>query len=489
MDGPMLAFEAYEATPTAAGPVKLPVGAIHLWNTASGANRRIGYDVGPTAIGNQRFPAVVDQSGVVWVVWQQQGDPTTTTWDLWLWRGNRQGVPDVAAGFPRLLVTGPPTSNQLTPQIGISEVGGKQHVVVAWADDRDAAGANVQIYALDLSADADSDGTPDCAEQTFDPATAGRRVDPGGNLMLGQLYPTVGLKGIFWVDNRRATTAYATDIYRASLTTETTGTVSAYWENLLPSQAGSPQATGDGAAWLGPGIAGGPAIWAKKAGDKAGIVSILPNPGIFDVSGNRYALTGTHNGKANADPDTFFFDEATRQYVPLSNLADGTIQTTPAIAPSDGGNRVVWADSRHPANAQATTTDPTALFYTLYVARVPSVSISASKLVLPKRNKLTLKTKVSPKLGGYQVQFQRGQRELLQHPFFLKSLYASYYDWKTLKTVTLGSGSTASWTYRPPKQGVYYMRVRFKGGGKSVDGGVTVPHAANVSKVIAIVAY
>jgi hypothetical protein len=483
LSGPMLAFEVYETTATPA--TKLAVGSIHLYNTSTGANRRIGYDGGPASIGNQRFPSILDQNGSVWVVWQQQGNPQTTTWDLWLWRGNRQGVPE--DGYPRLLVTGPAAANQLTPELGITSVSGEDHVVLAWADDRAAAGTAPLVFLLDLSADHDGNGVPDYLETTYNPAAAGVPADETGSLALGQLYPSVGAKGVFWIDNRRGATAYATDVYRAAVT-DADPASSAYWENLLPSQAANPQATAGGAAWIGPGIAGGPAVWAKNLGDKAGIATILPNPGIFAVDGTHYALTGTHDGKANADPDVFFYEDATRQYVPLSNLPD-SIQTTPAIAPSDGGSRVVWADTRCAANAGATTTDPATLSYTLYVTRVPEVSFNASKVTLPVGARLTFTTTVTPKLAGYQVQLQRGKRELLQHPFFLKSLYASYYDWSTVSTKTLTTASAASWTWRPPKQGVYYMRVRFKGGGKSIDGGVIVPHSPNVSKVIAIVAY
>lgn len=487
MSGPMLAFEAYELKGNPA--VKSQTARIHLWNAATGLYRAIGLDGMPPATVDQRHPTVFDSFGYVSVVWEQQNAPGASR-DLWLWRGMENGQP--LAGYPRLLVSGPVGSNQRSPALGVAEAVQNVHLVLAWTDDRDSAGSSSLVYILDLSADGDGDTIPDYLEAGFDPATAGSRLDFGGGALAGQHDPAVGRKGVFWLDDRGAAGSGESDVYRAALTA-TNPQVSVFWHNSMFMPVACTRATGEGAAWLGPGIAGGPfEPWAKRVDAiKAGIVTSLANPGVFAVDEARYALTGGHGGNTDTDPDIFFYDQATRQNVPVCSVGGPfwnrlRVQTTPTISTAPGGSRVVWADSRQRTNTAATDRD--ALAYQLYVALVPTVSLSADNATVRRGKTLTLSTSVTPAFGGYDVKFQRGTSHKFSHPYYIGGSSIWYTDWTTLKTKALSPSSGASWQWTPTQKGVYWVRAWFVGGKKYTDGGSRkVPHVPNASRVIKIV--
>lgn len=487
MSGPMLAFEVYQLSGNPAA--KSQTARIHLWNAATGLSRAIGLDGMPPAGADQRHPTIFDSLGNVSVVWEQQNSPGASR-DLWLWRGTENGQP--LAGYPRLLVSGPAGSNQRTPRLDVAEAVQKVHLVLAWADDRDSAGASALIYALDLSADGDGDTVPDYLEAGYDPTNAGRRLDFSGGALAGQHDPAVGRKGVFWLDDRGAAGSGESDVYRANLAA-VTPLVTVFWHNAIFMPVDGTRATGEGAAWLGPGIAGGPfQPWAKRADAvKAGIVTSLANPGVFDVDNARYALTGGHGGNTDTDPDIFFYDQATGQNVPVCSVGGPfwnrlRVQTTPTISTAPGGSRIVWADSRQRTNTAATDRD--ALAYQLYVGLVPTVSLSTDKVTVKRGKPLTLSTTVAPAFRGYGVKFQKGTSNKFPHPYYAGGASIWYTDWTTLKTKALSSSSSASWQWKPTQRGVYWVRAWFVGGKKYTDGGSRkVPHVPNTSRVIKIV--
>lgn len=497
MSGPMLAFEIFGVSDPSVPPVvKTPTATIMYWNAATGYNWNMGGEVpGLPAAADQRHPSIIDIGAGggerdVFIVWQQQNDPSTETWDVWLWRGDEEGQTD--AGFPMLLVRGPADTNQYTPELGISETLSGGHLIVAWADDRDSTGGTPSVYMLDLTTDTDGDDTPDYLESGFDPATAGTRVDSAGDPENGQHDPAVGAKGVFWLDDRGAAGSGESDVYRANLA-GFAPVVSRFWHNTMGRVAITTRATGEGAAWLGPGIAGGPfEPWVKKAGGTAGIITQLPNPQAFDVNGMRFALTAGHGG-TSGDYDIFFYDKATQQNVPVCSVGSGLwnklkVQDMPTISYAPGGSRVIWADSRQMTNSAAT--DPSSLAYELYVALIPTVSESASKTTIRLGKTLTLGTKVTPDFGGYYVKFQKGQRHSWKNPWLLGGKQVWYSNWTTLKTKALSGASKASWTWKPAKKGTYWVRAWFVGGKKYVDvqnAHRKVPHVPNTSRVIKIV--
>jgi hypothetical protein len=496
MSGPALTFEIFGLSDPASPPVaKTPHARIMFWNAATGFNRPIGSEVpGLPPAADQRHPSVADVRSTtgtrkVCIVWQQRNDPVTATRDIWLWRGDEQG--DTDAGFPMLLVSGPAGSNQYAPEIGVSKTPSGNHLIVTWADDRDTAGATTEIYALDLSANTDGDTTPDYLEPGFDLADAGDRVDPGGDLLQGQHDPVVGAKGIFWLDDRGAAGSNESDVYRASLASMAP-VVTRFWHNTMGREVISPRATGEGVAWLGPGIAGGPfEPWTKKPGGSAGIITTLSSPFAFDVSGMRFAITGGHGNNTSGDEDIFFYDKATKQNVPVCSFGSDIfnelkIQTTPTISTAGGGSRVVWSDARQWTNGASTASD--ALAFELYVALVPTVSEAASKATLALGQSLTLSAKVTPNFTGRNVKFQKGTRHTLENSYYLGGKTVWYTNWTTLKTKALSSTSRSSWNWTPSKKGTYWVRAWFVGGKKYTDvDGRKVPHVPNTSRVIKIV--
>ena len=492
MSGPMLAFELFGLSGSPV--VKSQTATVYGWNAATGYNRPIGLDGSPPAGADQRHPSVIDVGvggGVrdVYIVWQQWNDPVTATRDIWLWRGDEQGNPD--ANFPLRLIEGPAGSNQYAPEIGVSEMPSGGHLIVTWADDRDTAGATTEIYMLDLTANTDGDENPNYLEPGFDPVYAGDRVDPSGNELKGQHDPVVGAKGIFWLDERDAAAPGNADVYRANLAGGAP-LISRFWTNPTDYEAISPRATGEGAAWLGPGIAGGPyEPWVKKPGGGAGIITTLSAPWAFDVNGMRFAVTGGHGGNTSGDEDIFFYDKVTKQNVPVCNVGDPNldwlkIQTTPTISYAPGGSRVIWADSRQRTNNAGT--DHGSLAYELYVALVPTVKETASRTTLHLGQTLKLGTTVTPNFKGKKVKFQKGKRHSWTHPWLIGGKQVWYTNWTTLKTKKLANASKASWTWKPTKKGTYWVRAWFVGGKKYTDvGSRKVPHVPNTSKVIKIV--
>jgi hypothetical protein len=489
MSATALTFEliGLDATPPYA---KSQTARVMFWNAATGVNRPIGAEVPalPDAA-DQRSPAVCTFKGDVYTVWQQWNDPVTATRDIWLWRGAPNG--DTDAGFPMLLVSGPAGSNQYSPEIGVSKTPAGDHLVVAWADDRDTAGATTWIYMLDLSANTDGDANPNYLEPGYDPAYGGDRVDPTGDPLKGQFGPAVGAKGVFWFDLRGASDADNADIYRADLNA-VAPIVSLFWTNPADYGTGFLRATGDGAAWLGPGIAGGPfEPWVRKVGGGSGITTIVSSPMSLDASGSRLAVTGGHGGNTSGDPDVYFYDPATRQNVPVCSVGADIwnklkIQDTPALSTADGGYRVVWADSRKFTNTAAT--DSTALAYELYVALVPTVSLRASRTTVKLGGSVTLTSKVTPRFGGSKLKFQKGTAHSWSHAWLLGGKQVWYTGWKTLKGKSLSGASTTSWTWTPGAKGTYWVRAWFSGGTKYADvGSRKVPHVANTSKVIKVI--
>jgi hypothetical protein len=440
MSGPILTFEIFGLSDPTSPPVVIGSRArVMFWNAADGFNRAVGGEVPGLPDGaDQRHPTVIDLSGDVYIAWQQWNDPVTATRDVWLWRGDEQGNAD--AGFPLLLVAGPAYSNQYAAELGVAKTLSGNHLIVTWADDRGTSGATTAIYLLDLTADTDGDQDPDYLEPGVDPAKAGDRVDPGGDSIKGQHDPVVGAKGIFWLDERDAQTAGNADLYRADLSVGTPAT-DKYWENPDAYEAISPRATGDGVAWLGPGIAGGPfEPWVKKVDGGAGIITVLANPQALDVSGTRFAITGGHGGNTSGDWDIFFYDKATGQNVPVCDVGGNDwdwlkVQDTPAFGSAPGGSRVVWADSRQLTNTPAT--DHSSLAYELYVALVPTVRMNASRTMLQLGQPLTLNTVVTPNFTGFAVAFQTGTRHSFTHPYLLGGEQVWYTGWTTLKTRTL----------------------------------------------------
>ena len=493
MSGPILTFEIFGLSDPASPPVvKNSTARIMFWNAANGFNRNIGSEVPGLPDGaDQRHSSVIDRGGDVYIVWQQWNDPFTATRDIWLWRGDEQGNTDL--GFPMLLVEGPAGSNQYAPEIGIGKTSSGNHLIVTWADDRDTAGASTVIYMLDLTANTDGDANPNYLEPGFDPIYAGDRVDPGGDPVQGQHDPVVGAKGIFWLDEREAAAPGNADVYRADLA-GSAPVVSKFWTNPTDYEVISPRPTGEGAAWLGPGIAGGPyEPWVKKPGGGAGIITTLSAPWAFDVYGMRFAVTGGHGGNTSGDEDIFYYDKATKQNVPVCDVGDPNldwlkIQTTPTISYAPGGSRVIWADSRQFTNSAAT--DHGSLAFELYVALVPIVKETASKTTIRLGKTLTLGTKVTPNFKGYRVKFQKGTRHSFTHPYLLGGEQVWYTNWTTLKTKALSNASKASWRWKPTKKGTYWVRAWFVGGKKYVDvqnAHRKVPHVPNTSKVITIV--
>jgi hypothetical protein len=496
LSGPMLTFEIFGLS--ASSPVvKDPVARVMLWNAADGTNLNIGNEVvGLPAGADQRHPTVLDTSagaGVrdVYVVWQQWNDPVTATRDIWLWRGDEEGTAD--AGFPMLLVSGPANSNQYAPELGVSATPSGDHVIVVWGDDRDTAGAATEIYMLDLSADTDGDENPNYLEPGFDPAFAGDRVDATGSLPKGQHDPVVGAKGIFWLDERDAASPGNADVYRADLAVALP-VVGSFWTNPGDYEAVSPRASSEGAAWLGPGIAGGPfEPWVKKAGGEAGIVTSLADPFAMDVYGMRFALTGGHGGNTSGDYDIFYYDRTTGQNVPVCNVGDDDwdklkVQDTPTIGSAPGGSRVVWADARQSTNTAAT--DPNELAYELYVALVPTVREKASRTTLALGQTVTLRASVTPNFAGARVKFQKGTRHTFAHDYYLGGRQVWFSNWTTFRKTALSNASRTSFTWKPTKKGTYWVRVWFVGGRRYVDvqsAHRKVPHVPNTSRIIKIV--
>jgi len=498
LNGPMLAFELRPMEPPAPGGTAdaprrggymtyNPI--IYGWNAASGTNWPLGKEAaGWSDATLQVDPAVVIRGGTVYVAWSQRDDVTDDA-DIWLWKGSQAGV--AAAGYPKLLIQGPADTNQTTPDMGAVTLGGGNELWLAWADDRDTGGATTEIYVLDLSSDTDSDGTPDIEEAGFDPAITGLRMDPSGDLVMGQSDPAVGPKGVFWLDFRNAAGSGEAEIWRGQPFPEEAA-AGLFCAVPAGSVKLNVRATASGAAWLGPGFAGGPyEPWGKNVGKSARILTFLGDPGEFDASGTAYALTGRHQGTTDLDRDIFFYSPTLRQAVPVCNVGakNGVYdhrltQAMPTVSTAPGGYRVVWSDARnHYANAAGTPEND--LAYRLYVALVPKVTLKTSRSTFAAGKSTSLSTRVTPDFHGYKVAFQKGARHTFTSTYGTHEWFGG---WTTLATKTLKPGSKASFKWRPKKKGTYWVRAWFKGGKKYKDvGDRKVPHVPMSSGVLKII--
>lgn len=499
MSGPVLAFELRPVDPPAGarqvaggrGGIGFYNPIIYGWNAAEGYNWALGKEVaGWTDDVLQVDPAVAVHGGKMWVVWSQRDDVTDDA-DLWIWRGTSHGVAD--AGYPKRLVQGPANTDQVTPDVGVVTLGGGKVLWLAWADDRDTAGATTEIHVLALSADSDGDGTLDVDEAGYSPVTAGLRMDDSGDPLQGQHDPSVGPLGVFWLDDRNAAGSGESEIWRGEpyLNDAAAGLFCSVPAGRVKLNV---RATGSGAAWLGPGVAGGPfQPWGRDPGKKARILTFLGDPGEFDASGSAYTLTGRHGGTTDLDRDVFFFSPRLRQTVPVCDAGapggayDHTFtQAMPAVSSAPGGYRVVWSDARgHYANSPDTPEG--ALAYRLYVALVPTVSVHASRKTLGLGGSVTVTTRVSPAFSGFKVALQKGKRHTFGSAF---GAHEWFDGWKTVKGKTLGAGSKAGFSWTPRAKGTYWIRVWFKGGKKYVDvasAGRKVPHVPMTSAIVKLV--
>lgn len=489
LSGPMLAFEAYSLDASAAA-ARSQTATIVAWNAASGVNWTIGRDgQTPPAGADQREPNVLDLNGDVYVAWQQL-DPVTGTWDLWLWRGSEKGDP--RAGYPMVVARGPQHSDQCSPDLGVTTETLGKDPILAWVDDRDFPGPHGQIYWMDMGADGDNDGVRDVEEPGFDPATVGVRLDPSGNLLKGQHDPAVGNDGIFWLDDRSSLGAGDSEVWRAEFSLGLPAGVQPFFrgpnDNKEKLQL---RAAGPGAAWLGPGIAGGPwEPWAKVPGGEASIVTFLANPTAFDVAGTRFAVSAGHGGNTDGDGDIFLYDQLTGQSTPVCNVG-GTktfafdrlkIQRMPSISGAAGGSRVVWSDSRQKNKASTPIPD---LAYELYVALVPTVQLTVTRSSVKDQERALLKATVAPDFKGKNIFFQAGVRHVAPTAY---GDCVWYTGWKTLKKKPLDGASSATYMWPIPKGGPYYVRAWFAGGTKYTGMGKRkVPHVPMASTAMEIV--
>jgi hypothetical protein len=489
MSGPMIGVEM-QPVPVVVGPF---LARVYGWNAAVGWNFPLSPIGGAPVTADQRGVTVLNVGGTVYYAWMQQDDPAITLWDVWLWKGDETGA--AAAGYPRRLISGPDPSNQITPDLGLVKEADGNHTMLAWLDDRASAPTAPQVYMLDLSKDTDVDGTPDFEEASFDPASAGTRVDPSGDTAKGQWGPVVGAKGIFWIDDRHAvvhgTTKYGREIWRASLSPGPHASL--FWsrKKLPTGSAKCLQATKAGAAWLASNLfyrGSGWAPLAKNVGGTARAISFYASDS-FAVSGSAYALASSHDNIPGSDSDIFFKGPVSGQVVPICNVGvdfpddSGAWQIEPAISTAPGGYRMIWSDSRHVANTPASPFDE--LAYQLYVALVPTVALSANHLTVPHGHKVTFTCSVTPNFTGAQVRLQKGKRTARATPFGPAVIY---HDWSVLKTKALTGASHATFSWAPQTRGTYYLRVWFAGGKRYTDVGTRkVPHVPNVSRVVRVV--
>ena len=462
LSGPMLAVEAFYLGDPGATE-KSQTAAIVGWNAATGLNWPIGQDGQTLADGaDQRQPTVLDVDGDVYVAWQQLDDPVTATWDLWLWRGSEKGTP--RAGYPKVVARGPASSNQRSPDLGVTTdaLGRTRSSPGSTTATPPAPPGRSTGWTSPPTATATAPATSRRRASTH--RSAGERLDPSGDLLKGQHDPAVGRDGIFWLDDRSAATAGESEVWRADLSSGLPAGVQVFQrgpddnKEKLWLRAGGP-----GAAWLGPGIAGGPwEPWARVPGGEARIVTFLANPTAFDVAGPRFAVSAGHGGNTDGDGDIFLYDQTTGQSTPVCNVG-GTktfafdrlkIQTTPSISSAPGGSRVVWCDSRQFRNTASTPVQ--SLAYELYVALVPKVTLDVTYPGGKPLHRALLKATVTPDFAGKEVLFQGGTR----HEASTRTAAASGTATRqTIATRTLVADSKAAYLWSRP-QGRSLLRAR-----------------------------
>ena len=461
-----------------------------VWSLHPGAYPAIpGEQVQPTVLvcGPQKVLIVYTQA--------DRTQPGQLDEDLWIWQGDSHGNP--AAGFPRLLVQGPGSSPtlQYAPSLGrVSESGHGKHIVLAWQDTRDNGPSAPQIYLLDLSRDSDGDGTPDYREHGFDTKTAGVRVSASA---ASQLHPAVGSSGVWWDDWRSTATSRRSgrgagdeSVWRCMPHGMITLDCRQVWTQSEPTPPGhayisSLRPTTIGGAWLARGSWAGSG-WEPLAAfiDRpAHLVTWLRSPGEMDTSGDRYVLTDGNGESTDADPDVLYFDQTTRQAVPVCDVsreldAPSDLERHPAICGAAGGARIVWQDARLSSDF-----DPQQPATRLFQALVPNVTIDG---MVDASGVMRFYTHVTPNERGRSVMLETGKKKIL---------YGSvpwYHDFTILQKRTLSAGSTASFRWTPSRPGTYFMHVRFIGEPGYADGAThlwEVPHVGNVSEVIKVVVH
>lgn len=380
-------------------------------------------------------------------------------------------------------MTGPALTNQTQPSLGMANVSGVPHLVVAWQDDRDNGPLAPLVYALDLS-------DIDVTAVGYDPAKAGVKLDAS---TYGQYQPSVGPKGVVWLDTR-PDTAYGTTSSLRYCTFASGVPVAApfysvknEWEDVA-----WPVATLSGAAFLGPGVAGGAfQPWHKALGGSAGVIASLKDPGELDAacrtgsSGvTRLAMTGRH-GATDTDYDVFFWDSRVQQVVPVCTVGSSDFMERERLGQSDlaialgpsSGSTVVWADARH--NPEGTSLED--LTTRLWAASVPAVSLATDRATVALGKSVTFTAKVRPGMPTRTVRFQRGTRVIDPLLGFVR-----YKDWTTLATKRLSATSSATWKWVPKKRGTYWFRVQSAATTLTVDG-VRRAFVAAPSRVLKVV--
>ena len=474
----------------------------------------------------QVLPEALFWQGKLYVVWHQLTADLNWNFDedVWIWVGtvSADGTLTPDPTFPKPLVSGPGSLSggdwtlQQYPSIGVTSVGGQDHVVVAWQDTRDygtwdAGDAGPQwapqIYLLDL--------TMNTAYRNADWATtgaapAGTAVELTPPMARGQYFPTVGPTGIYWLDNRESVWTPGEDpfldsaIWRASLATGSPVT-GRFWHDVMRTyDNAAPLATGTGAAWS----RRGPydpthmltQLFSRSVGGTAdelvpgrwtGDVDVFFQPG---SARNVFAFAAAHNDSLTiTDHDVFAYDSATGTRIPISTQHDpaqerlsvqmnAAIGPLPATAPS--GQRVVFADDRdNPPGL-----DDSEARYQLWQAFVPTVSIRADRTSLRLGDTVNLRGGVAPDFAGARARLQRCSRRPV----------AGVMTWVAVGSIgadrTLSATSTARWSFRPRARGTFYLRVWFLGGtkynsdGLSTDPGrprfPTVPSGSRVVRIV-----
>jgi hypothetical protein len=476
----------------------------------------------------QVLPAALYREGKLYVVWQQiTRAPPYTDWiaddDVWIWVGTvaADGTLTPDGGFPKPLVTGPgsTSSNDQTyqgaPSIGVSDVGGERHVVVAWTDTRDYGVWSIpdygevtapQIYMLDLSADT---GYRDLDYvSSGGPVTAGAAIDLMPAMARGQYTPSVGATGIYWIDLRESLWSPGDDpflmgaVWRGDLAT---GAIvsSRVWGEALPTNDNSgPAATAVGVSWVRRGPYDPAHSVGQLMGRPVGGAAALLCPGrqastpsvYYAEGGTRsvFAFSARHADSATfAEPDIFLFDSASGARVPVCTFQDPdparetlSVQMDAAVGPlpsgAPTGQRVLWSDNRD----NVTGLDDSVARYELRQAFVPSVSIRGGGTI-SLGGTAKIAGVVAPNFAGAKARLQLCKRKTV----------AGVVTWVPVSTIgpdkTLGAASTAMWGYTPPAKGIYSLRVWFLGATRyGVDGVSTaaplVPTIANASRVITL---
>jgi hypothetical protein len=469
-----------------------PLGGANLWARiwAFNLTTRIGWDISPTIIkGPQSAPNVCVANGVVYAVWVSADTLSGpgTDYDIWLWQGDTAGT--AAAGtWPMKLVTGPPSTDQTAPSIGVVVYPDGAHVVVAWQDTRDHSALAPLIHMLDLSRDSDVNGTPDYLEPSFDPATAANT--PISASTIAQTDPTVGPKGVFWTDERFAAVGgFKSAIFRYDLTVSPPPAAGVFFKDTADyTDSAAPVATNSGCAWLYV-ASGWPSLepsFMNAGATTPQVAAVVTNPTaiatyyVKAMTRVPLAIVAGHGGASDTDSDIFFSDTSTGQTIPVCNVGTTSpnadtkarySQDQPAITSTTGGTRIVWIDRRQ--NAAGT---PAAVLVTrLYTAIAPKVTMGANHSSISLGGTVTLTSAVTPNLKGWKLSFQRGAKTTdTMHGV------TRYKSWTLIKSVYLSRYSKAVCTWRPTRKGTYYVRAWFNGAGASG----TIANASPVVKIV-----